>query len=254
MEAVYTLLNVDRGVPEVWGSVYDVRDLLDATVALRDGMDAFRPALEAGEDVLYVGMSSGISGTHHAASLAAEELRAQFPERAVLTVDTRAASLGEGLPVLFAAEQRESGAELAVAAKLTRRFSDMICQYFTVSDLQYLVKGGRISRLSAKIGGMLNIKPVLKGNESGEIVLHAKERGMRRALAALAGQYDVLAADKTARIGIAHADAPEDAEQLLALLREKGFAGEAMTVCYEPVTGAHVGPGAVALFFPGVHR
>ena len=211
--------------------------------------DAFEPVLEAGEDVLYVGMSSGISGTYHASEMAAEELREKYPERTIRTVDTRAASLGEGLPVLFAAKAREEGRSIGEAAELTKLFSKTICQYFTVADLKYLQKGGRITRLTAKIGSLLNIKPILMGNEAGEIVLNGKTRGMRHALAALAEKYRELAADKSARIGIAHADAPEEAEQLLSLLRESGLTGEAICVCYEPVTGAHVGPGAVALFF-----
>jgi DegV family protein with EDD domain len=223
-------------------------------VNLQTFTDAFEPALRAGEDVLYVAMSSGISGTYHASTLAAEELRARYPERTILTVDTRAASLGEGLPVLFAAQAREEGKSIKEAARTTRTFSELICQYFTVADLKYLQKGGRVSRLSAKIGSLLNIKPVLMGNELGEIVMSGKTRGMRHALAALAEKYDELAADRAARVGIAHADAPEEAEELAQLLRGKGLTGEILSVCYEPVTGAHVGPGAVALFFSGIHR
>ena len=216
--------------------------------------DAFRPVLEAGEDVLYVGMSSGISGTNHAAQLAAEELKEEFPDRQVVVVDTRCASLGEGIPVLRAAELREAGKSIEEAAEAAFQMSDHMCQYFTVADLRYLQKGGRISALTAKVGGVLNIKPILQGNEEGRIVMNSKVRGERRAYDAMAKIYGELCSDRTALIGVAHADNPAGAEELIQRLRNVGFTGETLTVCYEPVTGSHVGPGTVAFFFPGIHR
>ena len=221
---------------------------------LTDFTDAFTPALQRGEDVLYVGLSSGVSGTTHAAELAAEELAPEYPERRIIVIDTKAASLGEGLPVLAAAEAHDEGHSIDKAADAARLCALNICQYFTVAELRYLQKGGRISRFSASIGSVLNIKPILQGNEAGEIVLHSKVRGERRALEALANLYEELCADRTARIGIAHADAPVEADSLLRQLRDRGLTGQAVVVCYEPVTGAHVGPGTVALFFPGIHR
>ena len=216
--------------------------------------EAFRPVLEAGEDVLYVGMSSGISGTNHAACLAAAGLREEFSGRKIAVVDTRCASLGEGIPVLRAAELREEGHSIEQTEKAVLEMCDHMCQYFTVADLRYLQKGGRISALTAKVGGVLNIKPILQGNEEGRIVMNSKVRGERRAYEALAKIYDELCSDRTARIGVAHADNPAGAEELIRRLRELGFTGEALTVCYEPVTGSHVGPGTVAFFFPGIHR
>ena len=216
--------------------------------------EAFRPVLAGGEDVLYVGMSSGISGTNHAARLAGAELKEEFPDRKVVVVDTRCASLGEGIPVLRAAELREEGHSIEQTEKAVLEMCDNMCQYFTVADLRYLQKGGRISALSATVGGILNIKPILQGNEEGRIVLNSKVRGERKAYDTLAKIYDELCSDRTARIGVAHADNPAGAEDLIRRLRAVGFNGEAMTVCYEPVTGSHVGPGTVAFFFPGIHR
>ena len=214
----------------------------------------FERALSAGDDVLYVGMSGGISGTAYAAAVAVSALGEDFPDRRIAAVDTLGASLGEGLQVMEAARMIEEGKSLEEIEKqlLTRR--PHMCQFFTVDDLAYLKRGGRISGATALIGTVLSIKPILRGDETGHIVSCGKVRGMKRAYAELANYYDTRALDKSESIGIAHADNAEGAEALLALLRERGFTGECLTVCYEPVTGAHVGPGTVALFFYGTEK
>lgn len=214
----------------------------------------FERALSQGDDVLYVGMSGGISGTAHAASLAVEELKEEFPERKVASIDTYAASLGEGLLVVEAARMLENGASFdEIVEKISQR-RHVMCQYFTVDDLAYLERGGRVSKAAAIVGTVLKIKPLLRGDEEGKIVLCGKTRGRKQSLASLADFYEKLVADKTEEIGIAHADDAECAQFLLDALRKRGFTGDCLTVCYEPVTGCHVGPGTVALFFYGVHR
>jgi len=216
--------------------------------------DAFEGSLSRGTDVLYIGMSSGVSGTYQASVLAAQELAEQYPQRKIITLDTRAASLGEGLPVLYAAQLKDAGSPLEETATKTREDYAHICQYFTVEDLMYLKKGGRISGAAALVGTILQIKPILMGTEEGEIDLYRKERGWKRTLEALAVIYEELAADKDRPMGIAHADNPEAAELLADKLRERGQLGEIHTVLFDPVTGSHVGPGAVALFYYGTHR
>lgn len=215
---------------------------------------AFRKCLENGDDVLYIGMSGGISGTAHSAAMVAEELREEFPERLIAAIDTYAASLGEGLLVIRAAEMRDGGISFKDIEACILSERNTMCQYFTVDDLKYLKKGGRISGSAAMIGTLLNIKPILKGDEAGHIISCGKARGKKAALTTLAEKYGALATDKKADIGIAHADAPEDAEALVALLKKQGFKGKVLNVCYEPVTGSHVGPGTVALFFPGTEK
>ena len=214
----------------------------------------FERALSQGDDVLYVGMSGGISGTAHAAALAAEELREKYPRAQIMTIDTYAASLGEGLQVLEAAELLRAGRSFEEVGDriLTRR--PHMCQFFTVDDLNYLKRGGRISSAAALVGSVLGIKPILRGDETGHIVSCGKVRGNKKAYAELADYFDKRALDKTARIGIAHADNREGTDYLLGLLRERGFTGECLEVYYEPVTGAHVGPGTVALFFYGTEK
>ena len=214
----------------------------------------FERALAQGDDVLYVGMSGGISGTAHAAALAAEELREKYPHAKIMTIDTYAASLGEGLQVLEAAELLRAGRSFEeVGDRILARRPHM-CQFFTVDDLNYLKRGGRISGAAALVGSVLGIKPILRGDETGHIVSCGKVRGLKRAYAELANYFDTRALDKSESIGIAHADNEEGAQALIALLRDKGFTGECLNVVYEPVTGAHVGPGTVALFFYGTEK
>ena len=214
----------------------------------------FERALAQGDDVLYVGMSGGISGTAHAAALAAEELREKYPHAKIMTIDTYAASLGEGLQVLEAAELLRAGRSFEeVGDRILARRPHM-CQFFTVDDLNYLKRGGRISGAAALVGSVLGIKPILRGDETGHIVSCGKVRGNKKAYAELADYFDKRALDKTARIGSAHADNREGTDYLLGLLRERGFTGECLEVYYEPVTGAHVGPGTVALFFYGTEK
>ena len=215
-------------------------------------VDEMEPLLQAGRDVLYVGMSSGISGAFQSAEMAARQLREQYPQRKIRLVDTLAASLGEGLQVLWAAKLREQGATLDETADTLLRRRVNMCQIFTVDDLAYLRRGGRISRTVALVGSVLQIKPLLKGNEEGRIVMCGKVRGRKASLRALAERYGALVTEPEKQVvGIAHAACAGEAAYLASLLREKGAPAEILTVCYEPVTGSHVGPGTVALFFTG---
>ena len=214
----------------------------------------FRKELAAGNDVIYVGMSGGISGSANAARIAVEGLRAEFPERRIEAIDTYAASLGEGIQAINAAKLLAAGVGFdGIVERILAERRNM-CQYFTVDDLEYLKRGGRIGRISTVVGTVLKIKPILMGDEKGRIVLCGKVRGRRQSLLALADRYSELVEDRDDDIGIAHADDEEGVEVLLAELRKRGFKGECITVCYEPVTGAHVGPGTVALFFSGIHK
>ena len=216
--------------------------------------EAFEPELEAGNDIIYVGMSGGISSTASVAAIAAGEMQERYPQRKILSFDTYAASLGEGLMVLRAAEMIERGEDFEAVSQMLYSMRPNMCQYFTVDDLKYLRKGGRITGAAAVIGSVLHIKPILQGDDSGHIVLCGKVRGRKNALKQLAEKYDELCADKNGQIGIAHADDEEGTAYLIEKLREKGFTGECLTVCYEPVTGSHVGPGTIALFYPGIHK
>ena len=217
-------------------------------------IERFKTALDAGKDVLYIGMSGGISGTANAALMAKQELDEEYPDRKIVVIDTLAASLGEGLFVIKAAEQLRDGAALDTIEEDIRAQVPSMCQSFTVDDLKYLKNTGRVSGAAAIIGNVLSIHPILIGDYEGKIVVKAKVRGMKRTLDALAERYAELALSKTETIGIAHADNEEGKAYLVQRLRDKGLTGKCLSVCYEPVTGSHVGPGTVALFFFGSDR
>lgn len=210
------------------------------------------PVLQAGSDILYIGMSSGISGSFASSSVAIEQLRAKYPERDIRAVDTLSASLGEGIVVLKAVEYLEHGMDIDEAEKRLNELSRKVCQIFIVDDLMHLRRTGRLSNAVALAGAVLQIKPMLKGNEKGQIVCIKKERGRRRAIESLVKVYENYIENAEEQIvGISHADCAEDAEYLASRLRGVAAPKEILTVCYEPVTGSHVGPDTLALFFVG---
>lgn len=215
-------------------------------------IDFFRPSLENGRDILFIGLSSGISGSFTSATMAREQLAEEFPDRKVELIDSLGASLGEGLLVLQAAKHRADGIQLTETAEKIIDLRERMYQVFTVDDLMHLKRTGRLSNAGAVIGTVLGIKPLLKGNSEGKIVAFEKIRGRARAISAMAEKYFSLVKNAEAQtVGIAHAGCKEDAEQLANLIREKLPPKEILIVKYEPVTGSHVGPGALALFFEG---
>ena len=215
-------------------------------------IDVLTPLLEAGEDILFVSMSSGISGSYASGQIAARQLREEFPDRKLLLVDTYSASLGEGLLVMRAADCRREGLSIDETYKTLRALRHRMAQIFTVDDLRYLRRTGRLSNLEAAVGTVLQIKPLLKGDTEGKIVCFARTRGRKLSIRELAAQYaEHVVSPETQTIGIAHADCPEDTAFLKSLIEKTLPPREIMTVFYEPVTGSHVGPGTLALFFDG---
>ena len=214
----------------------------------------FEVALKAGDDVIYIGMSGAVSGSANAADIAAKELAERYPERKIAAIDSLGAGLGEGLLVIRASEMIKEGRSFYDVVNTTMSNITTLCQYFTVDDLKYLKRGGRLSNFEAAVGILLNIKPVLTGDPNGRIVVIGKVRGRKSAISTLADKYEKLVKDKSAPIYINHADNEEGATELVKALRAKGFTGEPTIVVYEPVCGSHVGPGALALFFEGTHK
>ena len=214
--------------------------------------NALTPVLEAGEDALLVLMSSGISSSFRSAQAAIEHLRKKFPERKIEAIDTKGASLGEGIPVLEAARCRDLGLSLEETAERVREKCRRMYQVFVVDDLMHLKRTGRCSNASAIMGTVLQIKPLLKGDENGKIVTFDKVRGKRKAIEVMADKYAELAVSpETQTVGIAHADCDREAMRLAELINKKAAPEQILMVMYEPVTGSHVGPGTLALFFEG---
>ena len=213
-------------------------------------MEILTPCLQAGKDILFVGMAGGISGSYASARIAAEELMHDFPGRKVRTVDSLGASLGEGLLVLEAAECREKGMGLEQTAAYLETRRMQMYQIFIADDLRHLHRTGRISNASAIIGSVLGIRPLLKGSAEGTIVAFGKIRGKRQAIRAMAEKFIALGRE-TDRIGISNCACPEDVEFLIQLLEPHIPRDHILCVNHEPATGSHLGPGSLALFFYG---
>lgn len=212
---------------------------------------AFEQDLSAENDILYLAMSSQISGTYQSALTASDELKSVYPERKITVLDTRAASLGEGLMVCRAAMMRDDGKTMDQIAEWVEEAKKSVRQHFLVDDLQFLSRGGRISGAAAFVGSMLQIKPLMKG-ENGKIVLDCKVPGRKAALRMLADIFDKTVIEPSSQtIGIAHGGCERDALMLRDMIASRHQIQDFMIVCYEPGTGAHVGPGTVALFFYG---
>ena len=218
-------------------------------------LDHFRPALEAGQDVVYVGLSSGVSGTFQSSVMAAQQLAEEFPERTVRVVDSLGAGLGTGILACRGADLRDAGLSAAGAADILGQERMDLCEFFTVDDLNFLKRTGRISAATAMLGSVLNIKPILRGDEEGHIVSCAKPRGRSKAIDALVERYRTRAIDpENRRVAICHGDCPEDAQLLKERICAIAQPGELILCPHEPFTGAHVGPGMVGLFFFGKGR
>jgi len=215
----------------------------------------FEPELQAGHDILYLAFSSGLSATYNAGRLAAEELAERYPERKILVVDSRSASAGFGLLLYLTLEEKKKGATLEEAAAFAEDMRFHLCHWFTVDDLVYLKRGGRISPTVAFLGGMLGIKPVLHMDDPGHLINMFKVRGRKASITALADKYGELALDKEhGTVFISHGDCLEDAELLASILKERHGVEVQLITYVGPVIGAHSGPGTLALFFVGSER
>ena len=256
------------GIPEVYLGDVDHFDGHSYYEGLRQGRKVgtsllnsqlfithFTPVLESGQDILYVSMSSGISGTYNAAVAAAMELMEEFPERFVHIVDSKGCGFGNALLALKAAELSRQGVDAREAAQIVDDAVQHACQYFTVDDLNFLKKTGRVSGFTATIGTVLNIKPILYGDSTGHIVACSKVRGRRKAIEAIVEKYKEKRMDTPEqRVFISHGDCLADANLVADLVR-KATPDVPITICqHEPFSGAHVGPGMLALFFRGKER
>ena len=216
---------------------------------------AMEQALKADRDVLVLTFSSGLSTTYQSAVIAAGDLADKYPQRKIRVVDTTCASLGEGLLVWYACKKRDEGMSLDQLADWAEDNKLNLCQWFTVDDLMYLKRGGRISAATAIVGTMLGIKPVLHVDNEGRLISVSKVRGRKASIEALAekvGQLGLPGANDT--VFICHGDCLEDARRLESILKEKYGVKEAFIGYTGAVIGSHSGPGTLALFFVGKER
>lgn len=218
-------------------------------------IEHFSPELEKGRDIVYVGLSSGVSGTYQASVIAAEELQERFPDRVVRTVDSLGAGLGTGMIACCAAELAAEGKTADEAAAILEERVKQLLQFFTVGDLNFLKRTGRVSGATAAIANVLDIKPLLWGDPTGHIVAYKKCRGRKNSIKAIAEQFEQKAVDiENSRIAISHGDCPEEAQLLAEMISAHAKPKELIIAPHEPFTGAHVGPGMIGLFFFGKER
>ena len=224
-----------------------------AAVNVSDFTAVAEPHLQAGRDVLILAFSSALSATYQSAKIAAEELSEQYPDRKIYAVDTLCASLGQGLLVTWAAREQAAGKTIDEVKEYVEENRLRLCHWFTVDDLNFLKRGGRISAATALLGTMLSIKPVLHVDNEGRLISMGKARGRAAALKALVDQMEQSVVDAD-EVYISHGDCLADAEKVAEDVRSRFGTKRIIINHVGPVIGAHSGPGTVALFFRGEVR
>lgn len=226
-----------------------------AAVNSETWLQCFEEIIKSGKDVLCLAFSSGLSTTYNSARIAAKELSENYKDAKIIVVDTLCASAGEGLLLRLALNKKDEGASIEDVADYVKENIHNICHWFTVDDLVYLKRGGRISSAAAFFGNMIGIKPVLHVDDEGHLVNVSKARGRRNAIVSMADKYTETAIDKeSGLVYISHADCEEDAKELARILNERHGVNVEIITSVGPVIGAHAGPGTLALFFVGTTR
>lgn len=219
-------------------------------------IELFEPILQAGEDILHISFSSGLSGTYQSCVQAAEELNEKYPDRRVMVVDSLCASLGQGLLVHFAANNQQNGMSLEDNAKWVEDHKLNIAHWLTVDDLMFLHRGGRVPKTTAVVGSLLGIKPILHVDNEGRLVAMGKVRGRAASFEELAKRMkDSMTEDPaTATVFIVHGDCEDEAKKTAECVEKQTGAKVQIINCLGSVIGSHAGPGTLAVFFLGKER
>ena len=247
--------SVDEGITDLYNALR-AGEISTTSAVNPDGWaNVMEPALAAGQDALVLAFSSGLSTTYQSAVIAANELMEKYPERKVYVVDTLCASLGEGLLVWYACRKRDEGLELEALRDWVEENKLHLCHWFTVDDLMFLKRGGRVSAATALVGTMLQIKPVLHVDNEGHLINVSKARGRKASIEALAAKVGELGAGfDNETMFISHGDCLEDAHYLADVLKKRCGVKTVHIGYVGAVIGSHAGPGVLALFFLGKHR
>ncbi len=254
-QAAIPMENREKELKPLYARLRKKERITTSAANVTDFVDAFVPALENGEDILYLGLASALSCTCQNGAAAAADLEKRYPQRKIHVVDTGCASLGLGLLVTLTAQQRLAGKDLEQSLRFAQSTGPRICQWFTVDDLQFLRRGGRLSHEAALVGTLLQIKPLLHTNPAGCLVPAEKVKGRRRALDALVDKVQKGApCPEKQRVMICHGDCPEDAEYVKTQLKKRLGVRQVDVGLLGPVVAAHGGPGALAVFYLGENR
>ena len=226
-----------------------------SAVNVAEYTQAVEPILQEKKDVLILAFSSGLSSTYQASVLAAEELREKYPDRKIYTVDTLCASLGQGLLVYLAVQEQRKGRSIEEVRDWAESTKLNLCHQFTVDDLHFLKRGGRISATTAVVGSMLQIKPVLHVDNEGHLINIGKARGRQASLKALVDKMEKTVTEEGMKtVFISHGDCRKDAVTVADMVRERFGTQDIRINFVGPVIGAHSGPGTLALFYLGTER
>ena len=232
-----------------------VKNTRTAAANQHEFAEAMEPVLKEGKDILYLGFSSGLSATFNNARLAAEELKEKYPERKIFCVDTLCASMGQGLLLWYAWNEKKAGRTIEEVYDWVEGHKMNLCHWFTVNDLMHLKRGGRVSAATAIVGSMLSIKPVLHVDNEGHLINVDKARGRKASLKALVERARTLAIEPEKQtMFISHGGCADEAEYLAEMLKKELNVPEVIIGYVGPVIGSHSGPGTMALFFLGTER
>lgn len=247
--------NDQADIEKVYSKLRNGANIKTSAANISQASEAIEALFNQKKDILYLGFSSGLSSTYQTVYMAGQELMEEYPERKMISVDTLAASMGQGLLVYKACQAKDSGKSLEENAQYIEEIKLKLCHWFTVDDLFFLKRGGRISGVTATVGTMLSIKPILHVDDEGHLINVSKVRGRKAAITELANRMEKLAVHPEDQdIFISHGDCIEDAEKLASIIKER-FGNDRITISYVgPVIGAHSGPRTLALFFLGEHR
>ena len=226
-----------------------------SAVNMNDFMEVMAPILDGGKDILYIGFSSGLSSTYDAGAMAARELTERWPDRKIYAVDSLCASMGQGLLVYLAWQQKQLGRTIEEVRDYVEGNKLHLCHWFTIDDLMFLKRGGRISGATAIVGSMLSIKPVMHVDNDGHLIKVSTARGRKASIKALADEAAKRGVDlENQTIFISHGDCLEEANFLADIMRSRFKVKDVVVNYVGPVIGAHSGPGTIALFFLGTER
>lgn len=245
----YVSDGTDESIQAIYDAMREGKMLKTSQVTPEMWEATFRELLSAGHDVLTIAFSSGLSGTCAAAFMAADEVRADYPERKLFVIDSLQASAGEGLMVHYALENRANGMSIEENAAWIEQNVQNFVAWFTVNDLMHLHRGGRVSAASAIVGSLVRIKPIMRVDDAGKLAVFEKAAGRKRSIRILADKIkaDIVDPEKQI-IHISHGDCLEEAQQLADMIKESLPVKDVRISYVGSVIGAHTGPGVIAIF------
>lgn len=247
--------NYDLSAKDFYGKMREGKVAKTSAINIATFKEEFGKILADGCDLLYIAFSSGLSTTYNSAHLAVEELKEEYPDRKIITVDTLSASAGMGLLVYLTVQKKNEGASIEQAAQFAYNNRLNLCHWFTVDDLVYLKRGGRVSPTVAFVGGLLGIKPIMHMDNDGKLINMFKARGRKAAIQAIADKYGELSiTPNKGTVFISHGDCIDDAKALADVVKNTYGVEVKIFADIGPVIGAHSGPGTLALFFLGKER